>query len=59
VQAMAALLLVVLLAGCTLAERRASYGAECRKAGDRLETPEYNRCVESYLQRDANAGIAF
>ena len=55
----AALFLVLVLAGCALAERRAYYGAECRKAGDRLQTPEYDRCVESYLQRDTKAANVF
>ena len=57
---MAALLLIVLwLAGCAEAERRAYYGAECRKAGDRLETTPYNACVESYQQRDTKAAFFF
>ena len=57
---MAALLLIVLwLAGCAEAERRVYYGAECRKAGDRLETRQYNACVESYQQRDSKAAILF
>ena len=57
---MAALLLIVLLlAGCAEAQRREYYGAECRKAGDRLETPQYKACVESYQQRDSKTATVF
>ena len=56
---MAAILLILLLAGCAQAERRDYYGEECRKAGDRLGTPEYNDCVKSHQQGDSKGAIVY
>ena len=58
-QAMAAILLILLLAGCAQTERREYYGEECRKAGERLGSSEYNDCVKSYQRGDSKGAIVF